>query len=449
MIKKSIFKVFVFATAMTGAMVLSSCSHDDITYNENKVKEANQLQGHAQVIAQYKSAFVSTVGQPAANQNWDFTKGGGLKTTRGASDSESLNEWPTLSAFANGFNNKYANGEGDPMPENVLSSDIYKNDLALIVSEINKAAAKEDFKTLPTTGAYAFRTVASYRTSQINVNKDKYYSIGANFGGHNNYLALMGVKKNKNNAKHGTTGNQHTCAIVFDNVPEGAAWFAVTTYQKGDAFKASEFPLVNFVEVTVNDRTYWGFKCDTDGDKDGKGGAYTDLILWVKKVTIGNTLDIAKRYMVEDLGSGSGSDIDFNDIVFDVQQYSDGTQKCVVRALGGTLPITININGYKWTKPAPIESMINTGADGKAIDYKKEIASFEVKGWIESENNVSVEVQDKNGYNFITAFPENGDIPLMVAFSTVKHWNAERKPVDEGWFTTYTYPFNFDDYVFE
>ena len=45
--------------------------------------------------------------------------------------------------------------------------------------------------------------------------------------------------------------------------------------------------------------------------------------------------------MVEDLGGSGESDIDFNDVVFDVEQFSDGSQKCIVRALGGTLPIKI------------------------------------------------------------------------------------------------------------
>ena len=154
--------------------------------------------------------------------------------------------------------------------------------------------------------------------------------------------------------------------------------------------------------------------------------------------------------MVEDLGGSGDSDIDFNDIVFDVQQYSDGTQKCIVRALGGTLPIKIKVGkSVWWSKPEPVSKMINTGVDGKAINYDEVIAEFDVTGWVEKDNNVQVSVENKEGYEFVTTFPENGSIPAMIAFSVAKKWNKERVPVSEEWFTTYPVEFNFDDYINE
>lgn len=212
---------------------------------------------------------------------------------------------------------------------------------------------------------------------------------------------------------------------------------------KDDSFKATDFPLTQYVEVTYDGRTFWGFKCDADG-------GYSDLILWVDKADISKELIIAKRYMVEDLGGSGDSDIDFNDIVFDVQQYSDGTQKFVVRALGGTLPIKIKVgNSIWWSKPEPVAKMINTGADGQAINYDEVIAEIDVTGWIEKDNNVQVSVENKEGYEFVTTFPENGSIPAMIAFSIAKKWNKERVPVSAEWFTTYPFEFNFDDYINE
>jgi hypothetical protein len=80
--------------------------------------------------------------------------------------------------------------------------------------------------------------------------------------------------------------------------------------------------------------------------------------------------------------------------------------------------------------------MINTGADGKAIDTGMEIAKFTVSGWDPTRNDqVSVKVQDKDGFSFITEFPKNGEIPLMVAFSVAKPWKAERQPITAAWLT--------------
>ena len=434
--KKGFFKVIMIATAMSGAMVLSSCSHDENVYNAESEKEAK----HAEAVGKYQEAFVSALGQPASNQCWDFTTGATFTSTRGASDVNALSQWPSTSAYLNGFNSKYATGNSDPLPQGTLSSTVVKQADA-IKAAIDAAAKKGETKTWAPTGNYVFRTVASYRNSSTFANNDKYYSIGANFNGKNNFLALLGVKKNGKAIKNGAAGTQHTCAIVFKNVPSEAAWFAYTSTSTSSSFKAEEYPLTEYVEVTYNNRTFWGFKCDADG-------GFSDLILWVAPANITKELIIAKRYMVEDLGGANQGDIDFNDIVFDLHQYSNGDQECVVRALGGTLPITIIINNdpkYTWSKPEPVTEMINTtNFTGDEV-----IATFPVEGWVESQNNVQVKVKDSNDYEFITAFPEDGSIPYMVAFSSNKLWNKEKVRVTHEWFNSYPFTFNFNDYINE
>ena len=439
MFKGNLFPVFVIATALTGATVLSSCGHDGV-YSEENAQQAK----HADAVANYEKTFVSLIGQPAPNQCWDFTKGGSFAAaTRSASDDNVLSRWPSYSAYLNGYNWKYATGNGDPLPQGTLSSTVVKQ-ANQIADAINKAAENPDnIKQWAPTGNYVFRTVASFRNGSTFANNDKYYSIGANFGGKNNFIAMMGVKKNGKVVKNGSTGVQHTCAIVFGNVPSDAVWFAVPTSSKDASFKAENFPLTTYVEVTYEGRTFWGFRCDSAAD----GGKYSDLILWVDKATIPKQKIIAKRYMVEDLGGSGESDIDFNDIVFDVEQFSDGSQKCIVRALGGTLPIKIKVgNSDWWSKPAPVSQMNNTQG---TIDEDKVIAEFDVTGWNESSNNVQVQVEDKDGFEFVTTFPSNGSIPAMIAFSTAKIWNAERKSVDAEWFTSYPFEFNLDDFIQE
>ena len=437
--KKYLFSgVLAIATVLTGAVVLSSCSHDEVTYNEENVQQAK----HAEAVAKYEKAFINMLGQPAANQCWDFTKGGSFTATRAASDAAALSRWPSYSAYLNGYNWKYATGDSDPLPQGDLSSDVVKD--ADIIKGLIEEAAEDPTKVLSwaPTGNYVFRTVASYRNGSTFANNDKYYSIGANFGGKNNFIAMMGVMKNGNAVKNGSTGVQHTCGLVFGNVPSDAVWFAVPTSSKDASFKADSYPLTTYVQVTYNNRTFWGFRCDAVKD----GGKYSDLILWVAEATMPKVKIIAKRYMVEDLGGSGESDIDFNDVVFDVEQFSDGSQQCIIRALGGTLPIKIKVgNSEWWSKPEPVTKMDNTDP----IVEDREIAKFDVTGWVESSNNVQVMVEDKEGYEFVTTFPKNGAIPAMIAFSAAKVWNKERVPVTDEWFTTYPFEFNLDDYIQE
>lgn len=426
MIKKSIFKVFVFATAMTGAMVLSSCSHDDATYSPEEVQQAK----HAQDVAKYEQAFVSLFGQPAANQCWDFTKGGSFTATRGeVVNPNGLQAWPSYSEYVYGINYNVIQkkkGHNDPLHEDIIN-ELFNNHLSEIYAAINGA---ED-QTWNPSGSYLFRTFSTHLTAEKKTTK--YYSVGASFNGTNNVLAQqMHMYNNSNHAdKRGTTGNtNHTSSINFSEVPAGAVWFACATTSGDGIITPANYKLEKFKEVTLtfNDKSYtfWGFKCDANG-------AYIDLVLIVQKITVEKTLKIAKRYMVEDLGGSAESDIDFNDVVFDVLQYSDGSQECVVRALGGTLPITIKVGSTEWSKPEPVTSMLNTQA---GYDPYAEIAIFDIenKDWSYSTNNVEVHVKNVNGFEYVTTFPANGKIPAMIAFAATKEWNVEKVPVSEEWF---------------
>lgn len=70
------------------------------------------------------------------------------------------------------------------------------------------------------------------------------------------------------------------------------------------------------------------------------------------------------RIIAEDLTVGENSDFDFNDVVFDV--FSDG--KILVRACGGTLPLTVAGQEVHGLFGQSTSTMINTGWTG-TIDY--------------------------------------------------------------------------------
>ena len=78
------------------------------------------------------------------------------------------------------------------------------------------------------------------------------------------------------------------------------------------------------------------------------------------------------RVICEDLFATSGSDFDFNDLVFDVI-FGDNA-KIIIRAAGGTLPIYINdgteihtLMGYDTKDEKGLLPMLNTGAAAKGL----------------------------------------------------------------------------------
>ena len=78
------------------------------------------------------------------------------------------------------------------------------------------------------------------------------------------------------------------------------------------------------------------------------------------------------RVICEDLFANSGSDFDFNDLVFDVV-FGDNA-KIIIRAAGGTLPIYINggteiheLMGYNTKDENGLLPMLNTGAAAKGL----------------------------------------------------------------------------------
>lgn len=169
----------------------------------------------------------------------------------------------------------------------------------------------------------------------------------------------------------------------------------------------------------------------------------------------------SKRYMVEDLGSTY--DIDFNDIVFDIEriipqeansegQFEDNneeeTQFVTVRAMGGKLNFELFVNNksvFIKQDVIPYGQMYNTLGQIQYTDY---IATFPCSGWDPEANNVSFKVLKGNKTSFdaiesgdvseedddvVVKFPERGATPYIIAFPTTKNWRDERHKICRHW----------------
>ncbi len=185
---------------------------------------------------------------------------------------------------------------------------------------------------------------------------------------------------------------------------------------------------------------------------------------------------IAKRYMIEDLGSTF--DYDFNDIVVTVRQRTTGTyridtetgvatpiegtvssrQWCQVNRLCGTMPIQIKV-GDTWfgqvTNPTNAEAALtqlfreDTGTlgDGDVWDHKTTIGITPdqgkfVTGWDPDANNVKVYVwkieNPTADYTSVDGvwtneFPGIGEIPYMIAVDDGVMWMDEGVHIPAEW----------------
>ena len=161
-----------------------------------------------------------------------------------------------------------------------------------------------------------------------------------------------------------------------------------------------------------------------------------------------------KRYMIEDLGATD--DFDFNDVVVDVEDYTveihqvtreNGVIKtdeviettfapsqAIIRAMGGTIDFELTIGETKWVKSEnnfDVKTMYNTQGD---VDYNKELAVFEVKGYDYNANNVGIRVKGQDGLLFDIKFPKAGEAPMIIAVDPSQQWMKERVSVPSEWF---------------
>ena len=274
-------------------------------------------------------------------------------------------------------------------------------------------------------------------------------------------------------------------AITFSGMPAGKMHFYLKAWSTPEAYE-SDPQQTQYTKLTSLNRKmlsmdgctrpngvpsgafYRIIGCEDAGDND-----YEDLAFLIYgNFTIEEPRDvyevIPKRYMVEDLGSTD--DFDFNDVVIDLfNEYkttytysksgseetivdTDGphliNQWAIVRAAGGTLDFTIKIGeNTTWTKSqhvTPVTEMVNTGWDG-AINYNGQIGEkFDIinKDWDSVHDNISIEVEGKDGYSGVhyIPFPKEGEIPMIIAVDTSVNWMYERNSVPNSWISNSPQP---------
>ncbi len=395
--RKTIKSISSATLFVAGLMMLSSCVKDSF---ENTAEQQKQ--------AQYDYGFVEKYGKVAPSQSWDFS---GVTTAQTAMRSVSADEVCSKSQ------NNTELGSKTSEISNIISN--LMKDKNAVAEKIGNTE-KIDFAPykyssvilLPMFMMQEEPTSAIYFTMDIcwGENSVNVYDSKLQNGGYWSDVVLEKKCRNIN-----TTLLTKEEDVYWRAYPVYSGT-SITDKEKNEAIKQNikDFEIKQFRIINIEDRSYWCFDVEYMG--------YTSyMVFYAKDLKVYEPTVISKRYMVEDLGSVG--DYDFNDIVFDVID-TDGKQECFVRALGGTLEISIKVGDSTWSK-APTynaKQMINTTAP---IDYDAVYAHFDVTGWDYDKDNVSVIVNNGAETPYTIQFPANGTIPRMVAVKTTKHWMEE------------------------
>ena len=172
---------------------------------------------------------------------------------------------------------------------------------------------------------------------------------------------------------------------------------------------------------------------------------YTDWIVRVSPCEF--DMKDGVRIIAEDLGA-SESDFDYNDVVFDAKVAIENPAErnyqntyvayIVLRAAGGTLPLTVGGKEVHEAFGVSTNTMVNT----RRNTVSKESVSFKMYlGDVDYSNPKSgaelvksIPVIVKNGNNVIELEVETGRAPEKIAVETRFVWCDEREPI----YTRYT-----------
>ena len=395
-------KISIVGMAMlVSSVAFVSCSKTDM-FEENKQYLAEQEKN------EYRTNFVQMYGEVAADQSWDFCTTSSTQANTRAGESFS---WGFLS------------------PINEFITSYLDNDKAKVIAAIDNAEIKTFNPYLAVDLFPAFTKVASN-------NNATYYKLAICYNGKKETIFEEGVALKNGWRTLGRLGREINAKTL--NTASNVYWSLYPTSGTliGELFSGEKiiggtvenYKIDSYKEFTVNGRTYWGFRV-------GPNGSYSDLVCMVRDID--PVRPIAKRYMIEDLGSKR--DFDFNDIVVDVYQAINGSQRAVIRAMGGTIDFTLEIGKTKWQK----------SVDGVAAGYDTDtwynttpnpvwddvLAEFPVEGWEPENNNITVTVGSvtNDGVIIKIPFPRVGEVPMIIALDTFVDWQKEKDTLPKDW----------------
>lgn len=223
-----------------------------------------------------------------------------------------------------------------------------------------------------------------------------------------------------------------------NNYTYGGIMLMVNTNSDKFGFKSSEdngHVFYNFRMEKINGNYYVGFDFEANGynpnEKVDRDYIYND---WIVKIVPGkgSTPSVERvRVMCEDLGS-SRSDFDYNDVVFDIKFYKNGskyTADIILQAIGGELPLTIGGQEVHNLFGVATNTMMNTyegrHSEKAPVQFQVELPSGTYNNAFEAINALPVIVRLGNNKPIqLTVNP--GKPAEMIAVKVSTDWADER-----------------------
>ena len=419
---KSLFKSVLVLSC--GAMVMASCSKTD----DFGAANLEQLQEDV-----YSSAFIKEFGKPAADHDWGFSdfsmvpvripEGSPRMVTNDASARRRAGgpktHVPSVTAV------QYSSGDNFLAQTTATAYFFLRIDNNIVLEELNGVQFNPSVEYYPVPEGELDNNVIDAQ-----YNADNQGSINMT-----EFKKLNYIKDN----------NGVTIATDTDPIPESVFASAPTL-----ADMAKHIPNARIADIerafnktfnSENFKIFWYVAKWQNSDKV----VHVDGILVPKDQITINIPEYKKRIIVEDLKgdikadkSVSGSDFDFNDVVFDAVTWNRGGQsylRIILRAAGGTLPIYVN--GVEVHDG--VGYMFNTGTS-RDYTFGKVIYEGKIEGNPKTFNFNSIPVEVEINGRKVTAESNIGEAPEKVAVDVDYQWVEEYTKIT----TVYS---KFSDYV--
>ena len=322
----------VFLMALVGA-ALTACSNHDF----------DVMTPSEQVEANYEKAFIQTFGQPDPNQDWGFgsrvlPSSFGKKTRSYLGANTEGNNWESF-----GY---------------TIPSPITDDELTAVLNVFNQKGA-ESYTSLIDWDCYFVQQVYKGTAKYISeAGGDPF--VGSDKMNHLFTVTNM-VRKSWWPEKFEKEGDDYNAHINNFNKGDNTDWNGIMLMENVESrifgFDGTEDAKViyNFRMEEINGNYYVGFDFEASGTSGTNMEVKRDYIYndWIVKIVPGKGTSTTPkpvpeptRYSVriicEDLSASTGTDFDFNDVVFDAS-YTEGSNitTVTIQAAGGTLPLYV------------------------------------------------------------------------------------------------------------
>ena len=420
--KKLIFTL-IFVMLM-GFSFISCNKHDFETKNYSTIAKE-----------QFDAKFTQTFGIPASNQDWGFDES--IKVfdfTQAITRSHDVNR--------NQWSGKYV------IPANVTSEEEQA-----VMNKLAEGNGNRDKNlTIPYTNFFVYHvhkgtdTYNDHNGSNIGVASDKMNHLQCGSGTVGENGVQSGFWEHVNDFNSGQqTANWWTIEGATVMLESSSANFAY--HNSTDSKYHDTYTVIDGATIGYPGFYYVCFDFFANGDIEQPSNKnmgvdrnynYTDWIIRVSPCEFDMTNGV--RIIAEDLGA-SESDFDYNDVVFDakvaIENPADRNYQntyvayIVLRAAGGTLPLTVGGKEVHEAFNVPTSTMVNTGLyTANSVSFKMYLGDVDYsnkKSGAELVKSIPVIVKKNNDVYELEV--ETGKAPEKIAVSTNFEWVSERTPI--------------------